>query len=81
MQIRILVQVAKPMCIHADLDPDPGQALKSQKFEFLHLKIHCEICPVIYDHGLIYLVTPRPPPHSHLTPRSRAPFTLLLCII
>ncbi len=36
--IRIRIQVAKPMRIHADLDPDPdsSQALKSQKIKFLH---------------------------------------------
>jgi hypothetical protein len=38
MQIRIRIQGAKPMRIHADpdLDLDPGRTLLSQKVEFLH---------------------------------------------
>jgi len=35
-RIRIQIQGAKPMRIHADLDP--GQALASLKVEFLHKK-------------------------------------------
>jgi hypothetical protein len=37
---RIRIQVAKPMRIYADLDPDPdiSQTLKSQKVDFLHEK-------------------------------------------
>jgi hypothetical protein len=34
--MRIRIQGAKPMRIH--VDPDPCQALKSQKVEFLHEK-------------------------------------------
>jgi hypothetical protein len=34
IQIRIRIQGAKPMRIHADLDPDLFQTLKSQKVEF-----------------------------------------------
>jgi hypothetical protein len=39
VSLRIRIQGAKPMIIHADTDPDqdPGQTFKSQKFKFLHL--------------------------------------------
>ncbi len=37
--MRIRIQEAKPMMIHADTDPDqdPDQTFKSEKFKFLHL--------------------------------------------
>jgi hypothetical protein len=36
IQIQIQIQGAKPMRIHEDQEPDPGQALLSQKFGFLN---------------------------------------------
>jgi hypothetical protein len=36
MQIRIWIQVAKPIRIHPH--PDPSQTLQKQKVEFLHEK-------------------------------------------
>ncbi len=40
ISMRIRIQGAKPMGIHAnpDPDPDPGHTFKSQKSEFLHEK-------------------------------------------
>ncbi len=37
MRIQIRIQGAKPMLIHVDPGPGPGQTLKSQKVEFSHL--------------------------------------------
>ncbi len=36
IHIRVPIQGAKPMRIHADPDPDPGQTLTSQKVGFWH---------------------------------------------
>jgi hypothetical protein len=38
ISMRIRIQVAKPMRIHPDSDPDPGQTSMPQKVEFLHEK-------------------------------------------
>jgi hypothetical protein len=38
VSMRIRIQGAKPMRIHEDLNPDPGQTLKLQKVKFLHEK-------------------------------------------